>query len=91
MNNNFQHQHTAHCESGVMSTLLKSQGVDFNEAAFRKFLKNNLDNYKRPRDIEFMEELPKNSLRKILKKDLRKDAVEKLKSRLVPVTSGDDL
>ncbi|MFU2047270.1 BtrH N-terminal domain-containing protein [Avibacterium gallinarum] len=32
MNNNFQHQHTAHCESGVMSTLLKSQGVDFNEA-----------------------------------------------------------
>ncbi|OOF54872.1 BtrH N-terminal domain-containing protein [Rodentibacter genomosp. 2] len=30
--NNFNHQHTAHCESGVMSTLLKSQGVDFNEA-----------------------------------------------------------
>ena len=30
--NNFQHQHTAHCESGVMSTLLKSHGVDFNEA-----------------------------------------------------------
>ena len=70
---------------------VKKTGVDFNEAAFRKFLKNNLDNYKRPRDIEFMEELPKNSLRKILKKDLRKDAVEKLKSRLVPVTSGDDL
>ncbi|MCW9732705.1 BtrH N-terminal domain-containing protein [Avibacterium sp. 20-15] len=32
MNNNFSHQHTAHCESGVMSTLLKSQGVNFNEA-----------------------------------------------------------
>lgn len=30
--NNFTHQHTAHCESGVMSTLLKSHGVDFNEA-----------------------------------------------------------
>ena len=30
--NNFQHQHTAHCESGVMSTMLKTQGVDFNEA-----------------------------------------------------------
>ena len=30
--NNFQHQHTAHCESGVMSTMLKAQGVDFNEA-----------------------------------------------------------
>ncbi len=69
---------------------VKKIGVDFNEAAFRKFLKANLDNYKRPRDIEFMEELPKNSLRKILKKDLRKDAVEKLKSRLVPAASGDD-
>lgn len=32
MNHNFEHQHTAHCESGVMSTLLKSQGIDFNEA-----------------------------------------------------------
>ena len=30
--NNFQHQHTAHCESGVMSTMLKAKGVDFNEA-----------------------------------------------------------
>ena len=30
--NNFHHQHTAHCESGVMSTMLKAQGVDFNEA-----------------------------------------------------------
>lgn len=30
--NNFHHQHTAHCETGVMSTLLKSQGIDFNEA-----------------------------------------------------------
>ena len=29
--NNFSHQHTAHCESGVMSTMLKAQGVDFNE------------------------------------------------------------
>ncbi|OOH90657.1 peptidase [Pasteurellaceae bacterium 15-036681] len=30
--NNFQHQHTAHCESGVMSTLLKANGIDLNEA-----------------------------------------------------------
>ena len=60
---------------------VKKKGEDFNEADFRKFLKNNLDNYKRPRDIEFMEALPKNSLRKILKKDLRKAAVEKLKKQ----------
>ncbi|QPB43496.1 BtrH N-terminal domain-containing protein [Rodentibacter haemolyticus] len=30
--NNFIHQHTAHCESGVMSTLLKSHGAELNEA-----------------------------------------------------------
>lgn len=28
----FSHQHTAHCESGVMSTLLKHHGCDLNEA-----------------------------------------------------------
>ncbi|MBS9783034.1 MAG: BtrH N-terminal domain-containing protein [Pasteurella sp.] len=27
-----QHQHTAHCESGVVSTLLKSHNIDLNEA-----------------------------------------------------------
>jgi long-chain acyl-CoA synthetase len=60
----------------------KKKGFDFNEADFRKFIKTKLDNYKRPRDIEFLEELPKNSLRKILKKDLRKDAAEKYKARV---------
>lgn len=28
----FQHQHTAHCESGVMSTLLRHHGIDWDEA-----------------------------------------------------------
>lgn len=60
---------------------VKKTGQPFDEGDFRKFLRNNLDNYKRPRDIEFMEALPKNSLRKILKKDLRKMALEKLKEQ----------
>ncbi|NBI12278.1 DUF4872 domain-containing protein [[Haemophilus] felis] len=30
--NTFTHQHTAHCESGVMSTMLKANGIDLNEA-----------------------------------------------------------
>ncbi|MDR1684751.1 MAG: long-chain-fatty-acid--CoA ligase [Elusimicrobiota bacterium] len=61
---------------------VKKKGADFNEADFRKFLKTKLDNYKRPRDIEFLEELPKNALRKVLKKDLRKEAAEKYQARL---------
>jgi len=30
-NSNFKHQHFAHCESGVMSTLLKYQGLELSE------------------------------------------------------------
>lgn len=66
---------------------VKRKGYDFNEADFRKYLKNNLDNYKRPREVEFRESLPKNSLRKILKKDLRKEAIEKMKERLTAMSS----
>lgn len=65
---------------------VKRKGYDFDEADFRKYLKNNLDNYKRPREVEFRESLPKNSLRKILKKDLRKEAIEKMKERLTAMS-----
>ncbi len=66
---------------------VKRKGYAFDEADFRKYLKNNLDNYKRPREVEFRESLPKNSLRKILKKDLRKEAVEKMKERLASMSA----
>ena len=58
---------------------VKKEGAELSDAEFRKFLKLHLDNYKRPRDFEFVEALPKNALRKVLKRELRKDAVEKLK------------
>ena len=58
---------------------VKKRSVEFDELDFRKYLKNNLDNYKRPRDIEFRKELPKNSMRKILKRELRKEAILKFK------------
>ena len=38
------------------------------------FAKENLTGYKRPRYVEFMEELPKSNVGKILRKDLRKPA-----------------
>ncbi len=68
--------------------VVKRKGYDFDETDFRKYLKNNLDNYKRPREVEFRDSLPKNSLRKILKKDLRKEAVEKMKARLAAMSAG---
>lgn len=60
---------------------VKKEGAEISDAEFRKFLKTHLDNYKRPRDFEFVEELPKNALRKVLKRELRKDAVAKLAAR----------
>ncbi len=61
---------------------VKTQDSTLTDDQFRKFLKQNLDNYKRPRDFEFVNELPKNSLRKVLKRKLREDAVNKMKQRL---------
>ena len=60
---------------------VKKEGAELTDDQFRKFLKQNLDNYKRPRDFEFVDSLPRNSLNKVLKRELRKDAVEKLKLR----------
>jgi fatty-acyl-CoA synthase len=37
-----------------------------------RFCQGHLASYKKPRDVEFVESLPKNSLGKILKKDLKK-------------------
>jgi len=65
----------------VKAYLVKKEGAEINDAEFRKFLKAHLDNYKRPRDFEFVESLPKNALRKVLKRELRKDAVAKLAAR----------
>ncbi|WP_424246054.1 long-chain acyl-CoA synthetase [Elusimicrobium posterum] len=71
--------------------VVKSKSVQFDEKGFRKFLKMGLDNYKRPRDIEYIDELPKNSLRKILKRELRKDAVAKLEARRSHVTAEEEV
>ena len=60
---------------------VRKEGAELTDDQFRKFLKQNLDNYKRPRDFEFVDSLPRNSLNKVLKRELRKDAVEKLKLR----------
>ena len=61
---------------------IKKKKVEVSNAELRKFFKTHLDNYKRPLYFEFVEELPKNALRKVLKRELRKDALEKLKKAI---------
>ena len=69
---------------------VKKEGVEVSDAEFRKFLKLHLDNYKRPRDFEFVESLPKNALRKVLKRKLREDAVAKLAARTAAQPETED-
>ena len=71
--------------------VVKKEGADLSDGEFRKFLKTHLDNYKRPRDFEFVESLPKNALRKVLKRELRKDAVAKLAARGASASAEDSL
>ena len=46
------------------------------EAEVRSFCKENLTGYKRPRYVEFMDELPKSNVGKILRRDLRDTKVQ---------------
>lgn len=71
--------------------VVKKEGAELSDSEFRKFLKTHLDNYKRPRDFEFVESLPKNALRKVLKRELRKDAVAKLATRGAGASAEDSL
>lgn len=71
--------------------VVKKEGAELSAGEFRKFLKTHLDNYKRPRDFEFVESLPKNALRKVLKRELRKDAVAKLAARGAGASAEDSL
>lgn len=69
---------------------VKKEDVELNEKEFRMFLKTHLDNYKRPRDFEFVEKLPKNALQKVLKRELRKDAVAKLAARTAVAAAAEE-
>ena len=60
--------------------LVPEPGVSIDKAALRRFLKEQLADYKIPRHIRIVSELPKNATGKILKWILRQDAH--------PVTSG---
>jgi len=86
------HEHPAVAEAAVIgvpdaygeeiikcfATLKPGASADKHEIL--KFLRARLDPYKRPRDVEILDTLPKNTLNKILKRDLRRREAEKLKS-----------
>jgi acyl-CoA synthetase (AMP-forming)/AMP-acid ligase II len=51
--------------------VIKNEGDKPSEDELKDYVKQNLARYKVPREIAFLEELPRNSTGKVLKKDLR--------------------
>ena len=47
-----------------------------SEDEVKKYVKSNLAGYKVPRDVEFVDELPRTSTGKVLKRELKEDSEE---------------
>ena len=53
--------------------MVLSDGAKADEDDRKEFVKKNLARYKVPREIVFLDELPRNATGKVLKKDLAED------------------
>ncbi len=56
--------------------VVASEGASVTEDELKAYVKANLASYKVPREIVFLDELPRNATGKILKRELREHAVE---------------
>ena len=50
--------------------VVTAEGREVSEDDIRKHVKSHLANYKVPREVEFLDSLPRNSTGKVLKKEL---------------------
>ncbi|UPT76112.1 MAG: hypothetical protein M0D55_13330 [Elusimicrobiota bacterium] len=68
----------------IKAFVVLKKGCEVDKSALMQFFKERLDAYKRPRDVEIVESLPKNALQKVLKKDLRERELKKRGSSAAP-------
>jgi long-chain acyl-CoA synthetase len=67
-------------ESGdetIKAFVVLKKGCMVDKTALMQFFREKLDAYKRPRDVEIVESLPKNALQKVLKRELRQRELDK--------------
>ncbi|MBI5244907.1 MAG: AMP-binding protein, partial [Elusimicrobia bacterium] len=64
-------------EERIKAFLVLRKGASADILQLHQFCRQNLDPYKRPKDIEIVEELPKNTLQKTLKRVLREREITK--------------
>ena len=60
----------------VMAFIQQKDDVELNELAVKKYLKSHLANFKVPKHIYFVEELPKNATGKVLKRILKEQVIK---------------
>ncbi len=61
----------------IKAFVVPKKGCLLEKSALLKFFKERLDPYKRPRDVEIVDALPKNALQKVLKRELRRRELAK--------------
>jgi long-chain acyl-CoA synthetase len=61
----------------IKAFLVLRSGATADKAALMAYCKQKFDAYKRPRDIEIVDALPKNALQKVLKRVLRQQELQK--------------
>ena len=59
--------------------VVTSSGADLDEAGVKDYVKENLARYKVPREVEFIDELPRNPTGKVLKRELADNSGEILR------------
>ena len=57
--------------------VVKTEGAGVDEDAIKAYVKENLARYKVPREVEFIDELPRNATGKVLKRELKEQHEEK--------------
>src|SRR5215217_4939914 len=60
----------------LKAVVVKRDGASLDEDEVKKYVKSNLAAYKVPRDVEFVDELPRTSTGKVLKRELKEDESE---------------
>jgi long-chain acyl-CoA synthetase len=70
------------CGEAVKTFVVLKPGETLTEEALKAFCKHELAAYKVPKMVEFLPELPKSSMMKILRRELREMEIEKLKAAL---------
>lgn len=61
----------------IKAFVVLKKGCCLEKSALIQFFKEKFDPYKRPRDVEIVESLPKNALQKVLKRELRERELSK--------------